>query len=382
MRSMRLLGTCLFVLSASALAACQGGAVVGSSGPPPVVTTSSSPMSGSSPTATPAGAASATPTPSASPTATATGTTTTSEKLYIVNHGQLGDNPSVTILAATATGQATPLSQIIGSNTLIAQPYFDAVDAKGTLYVSNASNAPISATAGYITEYDAGNQSGNVIPSRTITGLPNPQGLAIDSAGNLVVAMVDKIEVFAPGASGAATPLRTISGSNTTLQNLFLGGQPAGLALDAAGDTYVSMGPVILEFGPAASGNVAPINVYGGVGGSNPATTGPPYGSAVLASAMGVAVDASNNLYAANFNNSTFAIFASPSVPGVTVPSLTASMPFGIFIDSGGAIYVASYKNSEVLVYSSMATFIAGVGTTITSTASGSINYPYGVTAR
>ena len=189
--------------------------------------------------------------------------------------------------------------------------------------------------------------------------------------------------MFAPGASGPATPIRVIGGSSTTLQNLLLGGQPAGVALDTAGDEYVAMGPAILEFGPGASGNVAPVNIYGGLTpGSDPATSGPPYGSATLASCLGVAVDASSDVYAANFNNSTFAVFTSATIPGVPIVSTGASMPVGIFVDTAGQVYVANYKSSAVQIFSSMTTFLTGIATATISGTGTRLNYPYGVTAR
>jgi hypothetical protein len=333
------------------LVACGSGATIGSS-PTPVTGSSSSPVTGGgtpSPTPSPTVAPTAMPTASAGPTAMAT-TLPAGEKIYVVNHGNLGDSPSVTIYPVAASGAATPIATISGANTQLNQPFFDVVDSSGTLYVSNQGN-PGTQTAGYVT-------------------------------GNLYVAVVDAIDVFAPGASGPATPIRVIGGSSTTLQNLVLGGQPAGVALDSTGDEYVAMGPAVLEFAPGATGNVAPTNVFGGTTpGSDPATTGPPYGSATLASCLGVAVSA-GELYCANFNNSSFAVFVSAAAPGVTVESTGADMPFGIWIDTAGEVFVANYKNSSVQVFSSTTTFLTGLATATISGTGTNLNYPYGVTAR
>ena len=140
-------------------------------------------------------------------------------------------------------------------------------------------------------------------PTSVITGLHNPTGARDRSrAGNLYVAVVDAIgRLRARSASGNATcRSRVIGGSSTTLQNLVVGGQPYALALDSAGDVYTAMGPAVLEFGPAASGNVAPLHVYGGVNGGNPATTGPAVrlGDARVV-ASSVAVDAASDVYCA-----------------------------------------------------------------------------------
>ena len=109
------------------------------------------------------------------------------EKIYVVNHGVQGDNPSVTIYPVAAAAASTPVATLAGSNTELGQPFFDAVDAAGTLYVSNQSNNPGSPTSGYVTEYSAMGQSGNQPPLRTITGLDSPNGVAVDAQGNLYV---------------------------------------------------------------------------------------------------------------------------------------------------------------------------------------------------
>lgn len=374
-------------LMAAALVACQGGATVGSgpnAAPPtstPAGATPSPTPSAIVPTSVPTIAPTAAPTPSGTPNTGGTALPS-GEKIYVVDHGQLGDDPSITIYPVAATGAATPLATIAGNNTALAQPFFDAVDANGDLFVSNQSNTPGTQTAGYINVYAPADQSGNVTPTRRITGLHNPQGLAFDSAGNLYVSVVDAIDVFAPGANGNATPIRTISGAATTLQNTVLGGQPQGLALDPAGNAFVTMGPVVLEFPSGATGNVAPSNIYGGILGGNDATTGPPYGSATLASCLGVGVDASDDVYCANFNNSSFALFTSATLPGVTVESLGASMPYGVFVDTAGQVYVANYKGSSVQIFSSMTTFLTGLATATISGTGTKLNFPYGVTAR
>jgi sugar lactone lactonase YvrE len=75
--------------------------------------------------------------------------------------------------------------------------------------------------------YAAG-ANGNVAPSRVIagsnTGLQTPTGVALDSAGNIYVSTNanKSVVVFAASASGNATPIRTIAGTNTGLANALL----------------------------------------------------------------------------------------------------------------------------------------------------------------
>ena len=62
-------------------------------------------------------------------------------RLYVVNRGSLatGDDASITVYAAGATGDAAPIQRILGnqaSNTRVRQPYGIAVDTDGRIFVS------------------------------------------------------------------------------------------------------------------------------------------------------------------------------------------------------------------------------------------------------
>ena len=121
--------------------------------------------------------------------------------------------------AAGANGNVSPIQTITGPNTLL-DPVGIAVDSGLNIYVENDSSR--SSKAGLISVFAAG-ASGNVSPIRTITGsmtkLVYPEGIALDSMGNIYVASDPRsstsILVFAAGANGNVEPIRTIKGSNT-----------------------------------------------------------------------------------------------------------------------------------------------------------------------
>ena len=208
----------------------------------------------------------------ATPTATIAGSNTglngpvgivfnTARQLYAANTR----SNSITVYAAGATGNATPIATIAGSNTGLTASNGIAVDAVGRLYVANFDNVNITSSS--ITVYAAG-ATGNVTPMATIagsnTGLNAPFGIALDAGGRLYVANLDSdsITVYAAGATGNATPTATIAGSNTGLNN------PIGIAVDAAGRLYVTnfnsgnFGIVIYAAG--ASGNATPTAIIAG----------------------------------------------------------------------------------------------------------------------
>jgi hypothetical protein len=133
------------------------------------------------------------------------------------------NNSSVTEYAPNANGNAAPIATIAGSSTMLDAPEGLAIDA-GRLYAANDN--------GVVTEYALPLPAGtdNLAPVATIsganTGLASPIGLAFDAAGDLYVVNLvvqnspaPSVTEYAPRASGNATPIATIVGANTTLNN-------------------------------------------------------------------------------------------------------------------------------------------------------------------
>jgi lysophospholipase L1-like esterase len=169
-------------------------------------------------------------------------------KVYVLNFGArsggIPNVPSITVYAAGSNGNVTPSQTISGSNTELNDPLGIASDSVN-VYVANEHGGPLG--QGSITVYAAGS-NGNVTPSATIagssTGLCGPSRIAIGSTGNLFVTNgcggaigAGSVTVYPAGSSGNVTPVATISGSNTGLNN------PVGVAIQSF--TYVALGDSI-----------------------------------------------------------------------------------------------------------------------------------------
>ncbi|MBW4039042.1 MAG: hypothetical protein HIU91_09245 [Acidobacteria bacterium] len=170
----------------------------------------------------------------------------------------------IATFSATSTGSGAPQSNV--SITSDAGPQAMAIDASGNLYVATGSPVNNIAIAPVVVF-----APGAAVPSRSIGGalttmeVGSPKGLAIDSAGNLyvsnVVAGVSSILVFGAGATGNTPPLRQISGASTQL------GCAGGVALDTEGFLYVvstascgsTADPALLKFSTTGDGNIAPV---------------------------------------------------------------------------------------------------------------------------
>jgi hypothetical protein len=175
---------------------------------------------------------------------------------------------------------------------------------------------------------------------------------------------VGSLSKFAAGASGAASPEATISGPDTQLEN------PRGLALDAAGNVYVTAWAItqspsgvalatgsVLMFSAGSAGDAAPAAAISGMRTQLSSSAG----SQVDIVPTAVAVDAAGNIYAATsilFNNAVIGgvnVFKAGSIGNVNptrqiMGSLTGlAEPVGMAVDAAGNIYVQNGRGSSTV---------------------------------
>ncbi len=117
---------------------------------------------------------------------------------------------SIVGFAKGASGNATPIVTIAGSNTGLMKPFALAFNSSGELLVADEYAGVFVFAKG---------ANGNVAPLQKITGLSYPAGVMADSNDHIWAADFtgNSIKEFAATANGNATPLRTIEGSKTTL---------------------------------------------------------------------------------------------------------------------------------------------------------------------
>jgi sugar lactone lactonase YvrE len=256
----------------------------------------------------------------------------------------------------------------------LSNPQAMALDASGDLYVANYTSNSVSIFA-----------PGTTMPSATLTGLDGPAALAVDASGDVYVAnaTLNTVSKFAPGAT---TPIATLTGVV----------HPCAMACDSGGNLYVvnegSVG-TISKFAPGtttpaatltglhdpdalvldASGHVYVANYGYGIGSTvsefAPGTTTP---TATLAGVSGpdaLALDSSGNLFVSNYGTG-HGTTVSEFTFGATTPTATLvglSSPDALACDASGDLYVANYGNGTV------SKFVPGAGG---STALAGLSYP------
>jgi len=273
---------------------------------------------------------------------------------------------SVTGYPIGASGDAPPSIDIAGSNTRLSGPLSVAVDASGRVLVANLDSTILVFAAG---------ATGNVAPVAVIDLPARGTGLAVDSVGNIWVATAsaNAIYEFAANATGAATPLVTIAGSNTQLFS------PGGLYVDPSGRIYVcdyNDGTVEM-FVSGASGNTPPAAV---IAGSHTQLQRPNgiaidgNGRIVVSNGASLAGSGSVNVYPAYSNGDAtpVAVIGGPAPGGAT----GYISPLGVAVDAADRIWVAD-AGARILEFASDATGTAAPLATISGPDT-LMNYPIG----
>ena len=250
-----------------------------------------------------------------------------------------------------------------------------AVDKSGNVYVADGGNNVIREidSAGDVTTF-AGPDSamGAVDGTGAAATFDGPSGVAVDGAGNTYVAdtLSNLIRKITPG--GAVTTLAGtagVAGSSDGVGALATFNQPNGVAVDSAGNVYVA------DTGNKTIRKISSADVVSTFAGKA-GVTGSADGTgdaASFTSPNGVAVDASGNVYVADLMNNTvrkisptgvvttFAGTAGVSGSADGVGGAASFMfPTDVAVDSAGNIYLSDQCVIRKITPGAAVTTLAG----------------------
>jgi sugar lactone lactonase YvrE len=279
-----------------------------------------------------------------------------------------------------------------------------AVDAAGNLYIADAGIDRVRKVnaSGIITTVAGGGpmNSGDGGPA-TSAGLLQPQGVAVDTSGNLYIADYGRVRKVSPpgiittvAGNGAYQGMYYGEGGPATKAAIF----PESVTVDASGNVYIADNQDNRICKVGKDGIITTVAGNGSLGGYS--GDGGPATGAMLNYPTGVAVDAAGDLYIADAGNNRVRK-VSPSGIITTVagywakgysydhgPAIRAMLnyPTSVAVDASGNLYIADMNNYRVrkVDTSGTITTVAGNGIPNYSGDGGQavdaeLCYPYGV---
>lgn len=300
--------------------------------------------------------------------------------------GKVTSAGAVTTLAGTAGSTGT--TDATGTSARFNQPNGSSSTAAGVVFVADTANATIRRIAadGTVTTF-AGSTTlrGNTDGTGTSATFSYPVGVAQDSAGNLYVADATNHSIRKITSAGVVSTLAGgagISGSTDGTGTAARFNYPTGVAVDTSGNVYVADTTNNTVRKITAAGVVTTLAGTAGIAGSSDGS-----GSAALFNQpAGLAVDSAGNVYVADTGNSAIrritgagvvSTFAGlTSVAGLQDGTGTAAwfnQPKALVLDSSGNLLVADTGNAalrKVTTAGVVTTVSLSTGTTTSTTTS------------
>ncbi len=245
-----------------------------------------------------------------------------------------------TVAGSDNTGDGgSPLSAVLG------QPEGIALDSAGNIYIADAAASRVRKIAldGTIQTFAGTGTpgfSGDGGPA-TAAALNQPYGLAFDHFGNLYIADLGNARVRKVTSDGA---IHTVAGGGTLpATSQAQGGpaisaqlmQPRNVTIDTAGNLYISDFEANQVYNVGTNGT---LTLVAGTGVAGLSGDGMGALIAQLNAPAGLAVDATGSLYVADSGNNRVRKVSS----GVIITVFNTPSPTGLALDSTGTLYIAA----------------------------------------
>jgi sugar lactone lactonase YvrE len=272
---------------------------------------------------------------------------------------KLGAVPPVLLLAGLAAGQTYTISTFAGAGlppTPLAataasvKPDSVALDRAGNLYFSSGQavfRVDASGTLTRVAGSPGGGQLGDGGPAANAR-LYHPDGIAVDSAGNLYIADSANQRVRKVTPSGRITTVAGkgamgYSGDGGPATDASLS-WPYSVAVDSGGNLYITDG------GNNRVRKVTPDGIISTVAGNGMrgySGDGGPAGSSQLNLPGGITVDSAGDLFIADSENHRIRKVTRRGTISSATPEL--GRPSGVAVDFGGNLYIADNDANRVL---------------------------------
>jgi trimeric autotransporter adhesin len=308
--------------------------------------------------------------------------------LFIVDGSRIREVNTSGVITTVAGNGVLGYSADGPATSVAIDPYAGiAVDAGGNIYFNDTFNNIVREITGgnLITIAGTGKAgfAGDNGPASKAQ-LNNPSGLTLDASGNIYIS--DSLNHRVRMVSGSKGTIATIVGSGSAGSTGDGGAAltatlvyPAGLALDAKGDLYIS-DDVANDVRMVNSGQI--VTTIAGIGTQGFSGDNGPAAKATLSAPFGLAMDSTGNAYIADSGNYRLRKVANAAGAGAMITTAAGNATFrfggdgglaidaqlyspaGLAFDSNGAMYIADTDNNRIRSVSANGTIstIAGNG--------------------
>jgi sugar lactone lactonase YvrE len=267
--------------------------------------------------------------------------------------------PSPALYAYVQAGENDEAFPSYTITSAFSSPTGVAVDSGGNIYVADAGSDTIRTISGTIVAGVSG-LVGSTDGAAATAHFFKPSGIAVDASGTLYVSDTGNDTIRTISADGvvatlAGSPEQVGSADGTGSSARF--NSPLGIAVDSGGNIYVA------DSGNQTVRKVTPSGTVSTLAGS-PGQSGSADGTGSAArfkNPSGIAVDSAGNVYVADTGNDTVRRI-SPSGATTTVAGMAAqsgsangfgsaatfNAPTGVVVDSSGNVFVADTGNNSM----------------------------------
>jgi sugar lactone lactonase YvrE len=279
--------------------------------------------------------------------------------VYVLDDNEIRKITPTGVVTTLAGSPASGYNDGAGSAASFASPEGITVDAAGYIYVADTGNNVIRKITpdGVVTTLAGNSTAGNVDGAGSAALFYSPEGIAVDAAGYTYVADNGNNEIRKITPDGVVT---TLAG-NSAAGNVDGAGSvarfysPEGIAVDAAGYVYVA------DNGNNEMRKIAPAGLVTTLAGSSAAGNMDGAGSAAgFNNAIGIAVDAAGYVYVADTGNNEIRKITPTGTVTTLAGTVTAGkanglgsaarfdLPSGVTTDRAGNLYVADSADKEI----------------------------------